>query len=203
MPLLTESGGHLLLESGGDLLLESDSGGPVTVPAGACNCCTDCTGELLVADNADVMQSWHRLGMCLTDLSPLWEEPLQRGVNVVLPGIGGRLEMPRWADETDYALHLIVSGVVIVSGDGTDGDLTDPAVGENEQLRRNLAFIRANMLNPVPPATRRAAQLVSPDGATTLTGFVQYGPQPLMRSYKDDGLWIGTLHLVVPAGAFS
>lgn len=166
-----------------------------TVPAGACDCCTSCSGELKVEDNSSVLQSFHRLAWCLLDISPLWEEPNQRGANVVLPGVAGRAENPRRPDETDYALRFAVSGVVDTSG--------NPVTDENKQLRLNLAYIRANMLNPVAPLTSRAAQLISPDGMTTLTGNVQFGQQPLVRGYRESGVWIGTLHLVVPAGSFA
>lgn len=160
--------------------------------------CTECSGELSVEDNTSTLQTFHRLAFNLLDISPLWDEPNQRGANVVLPGQPGQAENPRRPDETDYPLRFAVRGDY-----DPDDVIVNPAIGESEQLRQNLLYIRTNMLNPVAPLTARPAQLVSPDGATTLTGRVQYGQVPLVRSYRDTGLWIGVLHLVVPAGTFA
>lgn len=167
------------------------------IPPGACNCCTECTGELIFTGGASPYPfTMHRQAWCLTDLSSLWELPNQRGANVIIPETPGRYPNPRRADETDYALPFVISGVV----DEADVLASD----ENAQLRDNMAYLEQYVLSPpTPPATTRAAQLVSPDGMTTLDADVQFGDSPLVRRYKNSGLWIGTLHLVVPAGSFA
>lgn len=154
-------------------------------------------GAALVRLDADAGTfTMHRQAWCLTDLSSLWEEPNQRGANIVIPGAPGRATLPRRPDETDYALPFIISGVV----DEADALASD----ENEQLRLNMEFLRTGVLSPpAPPASTTPATLVSPDGGTMLTADVQFGSPPLVRRYKNSGLWIGTLHLVVPAGAFA
>lgn len=159
--------------------------------------CTTCSGELTVEDNDATFQTFHRLAFNLIDISPLWEDPNQRGANVILPGVPGRAENPRRPDETDYGLRFSVAGDYDVDDNPVD------TVDENAQLQTNLLYIRQNLLNPVAPLTARNAQLISPDGATTLTGRVQYGEKPLIRSFRGSGLWLGTLHLVVPAGTFA
>lgn len=166
---------------------------PTTVPPGAINCCTDCTGELVIeGEDGDV--SMHSAQWCLTDLSSLWEEPNLRGANVVIPGIAGRHANPRRIDETDYALPFLVSGTL---------DLTGVlAADENQQLFDTLAFLRAQILDPpAPPTATRASTLYSPDGGTALTADIQI--MPLVQRYRRSGIWVGTFHLVIPAGAFA
>lgn len=164
-----------------------------TVPPGACNCCTDCSGEFSFTGADDPFPfTMHRLAWCLTDLSSLWEMPNQRGQNIIIPGLEGRRARLRRADETDYALPFVVSGIVDLDGAPTDD--------EEEGLRDNLLYLRSTVLDPTGDETR-PAQLVSPDGLTTLTADVQI--MPLVRRAKYAGLWLGTLHIVIPAGSFS
>lgn len=166
------------------------------VPVGAVTCCTECSGELSFTEEPEseiYPLTMHRPAWCLTDLSSLWEIPNQRGANVLIPLLAGRYPEPRRDDETDYALPFIVSGVVDESG--------DPAEDENQQLMDNLAYLRENVFTFT--GATRPAELVSPDGNDTLTAEVQFGERPLVRRYKRSGLWVGTLHMIVPAGAFA
>lgn len=168
----------------------------MSVPVGAINCCKNCTGEFLFDGSpAPFPFSMHRQAWCLTDLSSLWEIPNQRGANVIIPGTPGRFPTPRRDDETDYALPFIISGVV-------DKDNALTSVGENEQLRRNIAYLRAQVLSPpAPPLTTRAALLVSPDALTTLRADIQV--VSMVPTRKDSGYWAGVLHITIPAGAFA
>lgn len=171
------------------------------VPPGAIDCCTTCTGELIIGSEDDDAPfnlapyplTMNRLAWCLTDLSPLWEVPNRRGANVLLPLVPGRAPEPRRDDETDYALDFIVSGVV-----DENGTLADD---ENQQLKDNLAYLRQYVLGAV--YTTIPAHLVPPDGiGTPMYADIQFGREPLVRKKKGSGLWVGTLHLVIPVGAF-
>lgn len=143
-------------------------------------------------------ETMHRLGWCLTDLFALWELPLARGANVVIPGKVGRYATTRLPDETDYALPFIISGVV-----DEDGTIVD---NQDEQLRLNTAFIAENLLGWFDgQMSTMPAQLLTPDGSATFYAQVQFGAggaSPLLRREKHHGLWIGELHMVVPHGAF-
>lgn len=163
------------------------------VPPGACNCCTECSGELtFTGDGAPFPFTMHRQAWCLTDLSELWLMPSLRAANVIISGTRGRRPYAPIEDETDFALPFIISGVV----DENDAATT---LDENEQLERNIALLRSTVLDPDGAATKPAS-LTSPDGSQTFTADIQV--LGLVTRYRKSGLWVGTLHVRVPYGGF-
>jgi hypothetical protein len=169
------------------------------VAPGACDCCEDCWGKLeVLGDGGPIYPlSLNKQAWCVTNGWELWDGVLARGSNITIPGLAGRKETPRRADQKDYSLPFIVSGVV----DEND----TPTVDDRQGLVDNLAYLRANAFDPLnAPDTSRVWQLTTPDGSTVLTADVQPPERAdmLVASKVRRGLWIGTLHITIPAGAF-
>jgi hypothetical protein len=131
----------------------------------------------------------------VTDVTPLWMGPTQRGSDLLIPGRPGQLPNPRRADATKVTLRMVLDGSV-------DRDDVPWTCGEREGLRRNVLFLRQHVSDPtnIGDGTRGLA-LVTPDLSSTLTGRATI--EALRTGVRSGPVWVATLELSLPDGALS
>jgi hypothetical protein len=131
----------------------------------------------------------------VTDVTPLWMGPAQRGQDLLIPGRPGQLPNPRRADLTKVTLRMVIDGSV---------DRTGAAwpCGEREGLRRNVLFLRQNVSDPTNHGDgTRGLSLVTPDQSSTLTGRATI--EALRTGVRSGPVWVATLELALPDGALA
>ncbi len=165
---------------------------------GALNCCTECTGELIInvggSDPGLVETTMHTPAWCCVDLTPLYMGGETRGGNVTVPGAIGTRAQRRRIDETEYSLPFGISGVT-----DKDGTL---ASNPHTQLYTNIAYLRENVVDPPPNGAKtRTAQLTLPDGMTVLTADIQV--ISLQEADHLGPLIRAVMKIMIPLGRFT
>lgn len=129
----------------------------------------------------------------ITDLTPLFDAPKQRGDDLVIPGAAGVLARPRRNTATRIAFVIEVFGEL--DSDGVAH--ANPALG----LITNIDYLYTNVVAPPGTATgTRAAEWTLPGGETRNADVHVLGLTFLRRSPT----WArGRLDVNVPAGRFA
>lgn len=147
-------------------------------------------GVLTIDGVAMMCPAW-----AITDVTPLWMGPAQRGTDLLIPGRSGQLPNPRRADLTKVTLRMVIDGTV---------DRTGAAwpCGEREGLRRNVLFLRENVSDPTNLGDgTRALALVTPDLSSTLRGRATI--EGLRTGVRSGPIWVAVLELSLPDGALA
>lgn len=154
------------------------------------------TGRLVI-DDIDM----HGPGWCMGDLTALWGEAEVRSGSTIIDGAPGRRENEVLIDETEHTLGLKICGET-----NQDGDLyPDPWVG----LETNIAYLRANVVDPPTVGLTRPATLHMPSGAQRTADvqvlFLRLGEALggySLRSGMETAAHLATLRILIPAGRF-
>lgn len=160
----------------------------MTTVGQALDCCTDCTGELVINSVTLHTPAW-----CCTNLIDLWMPPPTRGENVIIDELPGTRPYWRQVDESHHSLPMVITGVCDNSG--------NPATDFHAQLETNLDYLITNViLPPTEPTATYPATLTLPSGTTRtadvqVTGFVTVD----FANY----FLLGTLELTIPEGYFT
>lgn len=159
--------------------------------ATAIDCC-ESIGELAIQGETDLV-SLHMPSWCVVSLVDLYMPPAVRGRNVLIPGASGTRAYPLRITETDYSLPMLIGGL--------QPDGSEPTAGQEiQQMLDNLAYLRAEILDPpAAPTATRAATLTMPD-LTVLNAAVQV--LGLTMGFHIGDFMRVMLELRIPAGGF-
>ncbi len=127
-------------------------------------------GELFVGSVSLMCPAW-----AVIDVSPLRQGATHRGTDVLIPGVAGRVGMPRRKDATAFQLPMVIDCTVDRTGAAT---ASVPA-----GLMVNVDYLEANVSGPVATGTgTRTVTLGSKSGAAHVS--MQLGEQigPLRRA---------------------
>jgi hypothetical protein len=138
--------------------------------------------------------SLHRDAWWISDLSPLWGSPDVRGADKVIPGASGVRPKKRRANVTQVVLELVVVGEY-------DRFDAPTAIDPTEQLEANVAYLRANVMDPtnVGDGTRLATHHL-PSGATRSGPVHVIDFEPASRALTEMTFALG---LSIPGGALA
>jgi hypothetical protein len=125
----------------------------------------------------------------ITDMSPLYGFPAQKGDNLDIGGIDGRRAYLPLNDQTTIVMPLYVQGQVNRNG-------TPNGTSALQGLISNLADLKLNVHDTFAGGATRAAKLVWPDG-TVQTADVQCRIEILRQSAAN--AWC-TFFLTIPDG---
>lgn len=130
-------------------------------------------------------------------LLQLWIEFAIRGEDRVLPGAPGVIPYQRRMTVSPHQLALTVVGDTIGE---TGAAEFDQRVG----LQTNLLYLRENVFLPVnTQAGTRAAILDTPDGTQLCADIhVLHVSTQQYHLHECGSIWIGTMHISIPAGSF-
>jgi len=161
-------------------------------------CCTDCTGELIINPGGDdegfMETSLHTPAWCALDLATLWAGAETRGGNVTVPGAIGTRAQRRRIDETEYTIYMGING----KRDKDGVYVSDPLT----QLYTNIAYLRENVVDPPTDLSpTRSAELTLPDGSTTLNAEIQVTGFQLGN--RVGPLAVAVLKIMIPLGRFT
>lgn len=134
------------------------------------------------------------------DLTPLWLPASVRGQDRILPGANGVIPHRRRRTVTQYALDFRVAGISDMHGVITTGSGNGPA--EFEQLELNLAYLRANVLDPrISPNLDGTVPgvLTMPSGAIRTADVHVLG---FTVNVRVSHVLQGTLDISIPSGGF-
>jgi hypothetical protein len=132
----------------------------------------------------------------IVNLAPLWIEDEFRGENLALPRIPGARAFPKRLAQAEHDL------VLWMRGDSDKDGVAHPEVWQG--LSDNIDALKANVIDPpAAPTAIRSATLTLPDGVTTRTADVQFGPLRIEGDLDDPLEAIFTLTIIIPAGRFT
>lgn len=100
----------------------------------------------------------------VTNLIVLWQPSDRRGENLMIPGLAGRIVLPKRRDETAETLEMVVTGTV--------NRLGVPYADPYEGLEANLDYLCDNVFDTAAATSGATASLTMPSGATR-TGPMQ------------------------------
>lgn len=112
-------------------------------------------GELKV-DGATM----HRSAFAVVNVRALWNPAVKRGDSLFIPGLSGRLIMPKRRDETVHALPMLIDGRIDATGAQHPDDI--------DGLQANIDWIEANITNPTNGG--RTLTLTNRQATSTKTG---------------------------------
>lgn len=165
------------------------------------------TGELSVdaspTGHLGTFLSLHNPAWLVVDLRDLWFPGLQRGADLIIPGVPGVRARQRRVTVTTHSLPTVITGDANVNGIAPACGADFDAAFDNRmrQLKTNIDLFVSVFVVPTGTGDgTRAARLVLPDGETRtadihVTGFTPGG--------RVDVLQTGTLEISIPAGAFA
>lgn len=156
--------------------------------------CAPSAGSLVIGDVSMNNGAW-----CALDLTPLWAEVAVRGGDRLIPTLDGVVPYRRRITVTEHSLPLLICGEV----DHLGIEYPDPWVG----LEENLAYLRANVVDPVATtAGTRAAQLTMPSGDVRTAAIhvldLRLG-EPIAPDPVDGAIFRASLEISIPAGRFT
>lgn len=120
----------------------------------------------------------------------------QRGEDRLIPAAAGVIPFRRRITRTSHELRLVIVGDVDEAGAAT----ADHTAG----LDSNIAYLLTNVVTP--PATdagTRAATYVTSGGRSLTADIHVVGMTQKEYALGLNAVWIGTLNISVPAGAFT
>lgn len=149
--------------------------------------CTTTDGELTIDGVAMHTPAWTVL-----DPAVLWQPALQRGDDLLVPGMPGVLALPRRVSVTSYTLRTVIRGTHDRNG--------TPYSNSSYGLWANIEFLRQHVVDPSPynMATLREAELTIPGSAVTMQGDVHV--DSLELGDRVGPFFRASLTLTIPAG---
>lgn len=107
-------------------------------------------------------------GWNILDLRSLWMPATIRGADKLLPGAAGVRSYPRRKTVTEVSLPMVLTGEANANGVAPAVGVQGPTTAYFAQLEANIAYLRANVVDPIAPTTdgTRTAVLTMPSGAT-------------------------------------
>lgn len=151
-----------------------------------------CDGNLSIAGVPMRTPAWSVLR-----LTPLWQGPVVRGADRILPGSPGVIPLPRRPNVTVRSLPIVITGDVDQLGVAN----VDPWVGYEE----NFDYLRSTVADPTEVGDGTVeAVLTMPSGVTRTADVHVLGLVMADPVAGADGLVArGTLDLSIPTGAFA
>lgn len=149
------------------------------------------TGRLTISGTVMHGPAWH-----VVDLTELLTGPELRGTDRLLPGVAGVVANRRRPTVTKVALPMVVAGDCNQAGE----PYTDVAGPDDWRgLRRNIAALRAAVVNP-PAGITRTAVVTFPEGGS-ISGQIHV--ERLQPGKRLGGIMLAVLDITIPAGALS